>query len=116
MGARRGATVADHDGMVFFGRAPMDPCLGKMVCFGSEDPRLFNRRFTYMVRVASVKMPRLLAFARRVEADIIKVQKLMSATLDGKSDTAHYMRYSGEFGEEPALQCRRQSTRRTHRH
>ena len=94
----------------------MDPRLGKMVCFGSEDPRLFNRRFIYMVRVASVKMPRLLAFARHVETDIIKVQKPTSATLNGKPDTASYNRYSGEFGEKPALQCQRQSAHRTHRH
>ena len=40
-----------------------------------------------MVRVASVKMPRLLAFARHVETDIIKVKKPMSATLNGKPDT-----------------------------
>ena len=30
-------------------------------------PGPLNRRFTHMVRVASVKMPRLLAFARHVE-------------------------------------------------
>ena len=35
-----------------------------------------------MVRVANVKMPRLLAFARHVET-IIKVQKPRSATLMG---------------------------------
>ena len=51
--------------------------------FGSEDPRLFNKRFTNMVRVADVKMPRLFAFARHVEIAIIKVQKLRSATLMG---------------------------------
>ena len=45
--------------------------------------RLFNRRFTYMVRVSNVKMPRLLAFARHMEIAIIKVQKLRSATLMG---------------------------------
>ena len=36
-----------------------------------------------MVRVANVKMPRLLAFARHVEIAIIKVQKLRRATLMG---------------------------------
>ena len=69
-----------------------------------------------MVKVANVKMPQLLAFARHVETDIIEVQKPMSATLNGKPDTARYNRYSVEFGEEPALQCRRQSACRTHRH
>ena len=54
-----------------------------MVWFGSEDPRLFNRQFIYMVRVADVKMPRLLAFTRHVETAIIKVQKSRSATLMG---------------------------------
>ena len=34
-----------------------------------------------MVRVANVKMPRLLAFAQHVETAIIKVQKPRSATL-----------------------------------
>ena len=56
-----------------------------------------------MVRVASVKMPRLLAFARHVEADTIKVQKPMSATLNGEPDTSCYNRYSGEFGEGTRL-------------
>ena len=36
-----------------------------------------------MVRVANVKMPRLLAFARHVEITIIRVQKPRSATLIG---------------------------------
>ena len=36
-----------------------------------------------MVRVANVKMPRLLAFARHMETAVIKVQKLRSATLMG---------------------------------
>ena len=36
-----------------------------------------------MVGVENVKMPRLLTFARHVETAIIKVQKLMSATLRG---------------------------------
>ena len=81
----------------------MDPRLGKMVCFGSEDPRLFNRKFIYMVRVASVKMPRLLAFARHVEINIIKVQKPMSATLNGKPDTARYNRYSGQIRRRTRL-------------
>ena len=36
-----------------------------------------------MVRVANVKMPRLLTFARHVETAIIKVHKPMSATLMG---------------------------------
>ena len=36
-----------------------------------------------MVRVANVKMPRLLAFARHVETAIIRVEKSRSATLMG---------------------------------
>ena len=36
-----------------------------------------------MARVANVKMPRLLAFARHVDIAIIKVQKPRSATLMG---------------------------------
>ena len=38
-------------------------------------PVSLNRRFTYMVRVASVKMPRLLAFARHVEDSHYWAQK-----------------------------------------
>ena len=46
-------------------------------------PVSLNRRFTYMVRVANVKMARLLAFARHVEIAIIKAQKPGSATFMG---------------------------------
>ena len=56
-----------------------------------------------MARVAIVKMPRLLAFVRHVEADIIQVQKPMSVTLNGKPDTAIYNRYFEEFGEGTRL-------------
>ena len=56
-----------------------------------------------MVRVASVKMPRLLAFARHMETNIIKVQKPMSATLNGKPDTTCHNRYSGVFEEGTRL-------------
>ena len=94
MGTRGGAAVTGDDGMVFTG-ALMNPRLGKMVLFGSEDPRLFNRRFTYMVRVANVKMPRILAFARHMETAIIRVQKPRSATLNGKPNTSHYNMYLG---------------------
>ena len=75
----------------------MIPRLGKMVWIGSEDPRLFNRQFIYMVRVANVKMPRLLAFVRHVEAETIKVQKPMSVTLKGEPDTTFYNRYFEKF-------------------
>ena len=77
----------------FFGHALMIPCLGEMVWTGSEDPRLFNRQIIYMVRVASVNIPRLLAFVRHVEAKTIKVQKPMSVTLNGGPGTAIYNRY-----------------------
>ena len=42
-----------------------------------------NRRFTHMIRVANVKMPQPLAFARHVEIAIIKARKPRSATLMG---------------------------------
>ena len=42
-----------------------------------------NRRFAYRVRVANVKMPRLLVFARHMEMAIIKAQKQRSTTLMG---------------------------------
>ena len=42
-----------------------------------------NRRFVYRVRVANVKMPRLLVFARHVEIAIIEAQKPMSTTIMG---------------------------------
>ena len=56
-----------------------------------------------MARVANVKMPRLLAFIRHVEAGTIKVQKPMSVTLNGKPDTTIYDRYFEEFGEGTRL-------------
>ena len=46
-------------------------------------------------------MPRLLAFARHMETDIIKAQKPMSATLNGKPNTAHHNRYSGKLEKNP---------------
>ena len=42
-----------------------------------------NRRLTYGIRVANVKMPRPLVFARHVEMAIIETQKPRSATLLG---------------------------------
>ena len=59
--------MAGHVGMDFFERDPMDTCHGRMVWFGSKNPRPFNRQFTYMARVANVKVPWLVAFARHVE-------------------------------------------------
>ena len=47
-----------------------------------------------MVRVANVKMPRLLAFARHVETAIIKIQKPRSATVMG----SRTLLFSGVFG------------------
>ena len=74
-----------------------------MVWIGSEDPRLLNRQFIYMARVANAKMPRLLAFVRHVEAETIKVQKPMSITLNGKPDTAIYNSCFEEFREGTRL-------------
>ena len=42
-----------------------------------------NRWFVYRVRVANVKMPRLLVFARHVEMAIIEAQKPRSTPLMG---------------------------------
>ena len=42
-----------------------------------------NRRFAYRVRVANVKMPRLLIFARHVEIVILEAQKPRGTTLIG---------------------------------
>ena len=42
-----------------------------------------NRRFAYRVRVANVKMLRLLVFARHMEMAIIEAQKPRSTTLMG---------------------------------
>ena len=47
-----------------------------------------NRRISYMVRVICAKIPRTLVFARHVEAEVMKVWKLMGATLNGKPNTA----------------------------
>ena len=52
-----------------------------------------------MVRVANVKMPRLLAFARHVEAETVEVQNPMSVTLNGEPNTAFYNMYFEEFEE-----------------
>ena len=46
-------------------------------------PVSLNRRFTYMVRVANVKMPQLLVFTRHVEITIIEAQKPRRTTLMG---------------------------------
>ena len=46
-------------------------------------PVSLNRRFTYMVRVLNVKIPRLLTFTRHVEIAIIEAQKPRSTTLWG---------------------------------
>ena len=62
-GARGGAAMAGHVGMDFSERALMDTRRGRMVWFGSKNPRPFNRQFTYVVRVENVKTPWLLAFA-----------------------------------------------------
>ena len=59
-------------------------------------PVSLNRQFSHMVRVVSAKMPRPLAFARHVEAEIMKVQKPRSATLNGKLHTARYFEVFGE--------------------
>ena len=44
-------------------------------------PIYSNRQFAYKVRVANVKMTRLLVFTRHVEIAIIEAQKPRSATL-----------------------------------
>ena len=75
--------MAGHVGMDFSERAPMDTRRGKMVWSGSKNPRLFNRQFTYMARVANVKMPWLLAFARHVEDSPYWARKPRSATFMG---------------------------------
>ena len=59
-----------------------------MVWSGSKNPRLFNRQFTYMARVANVKIPWLLAFARRVEDGPYWAQKPRSPTFMG---AGHYL-------------------------
>ena len=51
-------------------------------------PVSLNRPFSHMVRVVCAKMHQPLIFARHVEAEIMKVQKPMSATLNEKPDTA----------------------------
>ena len=67
-------------------------------------PISLNRRFTYMVRVANVKMPRLLAFARHVEMVITKALKPRSTTLIG-GRILFVVKGTLEYSEmEPALQ------------
>ena len=46
-------------------------------------PVSLNRQFTCMAWVANVKMPRLLAFARHVEINIIEAQKPRNTMLMG---------------------------------
>ena len=73
-----------------------------------------NRRFIYGIRVSNTKMPRPLAFDRHVEVAIIEAQKPRSTTVLRPNTIC----YNGctRSGEEPALQCRRRTARRTHRH
>ena len=100
--------MVGHVGMDFSERAPMDTRRGRMVWFGSKNPRPFNRQFTYMARVANVKMPRLLVFARHVEMVITKALKPRSTTFIG-GRTLFAATGTLEYSvEEPALQCRRQ--------
>ena len=56
-----------------------------------------------MVRVVCAKIPQPLVFARHVEAEIMKVQKPMSATLNEKPDTALYVRCFEVIGEGTRL-------------
>ena len=46
-------------------------------------PLSSNRRFAHRVRVANVKMPRLLVFARHVEMAIIEAERPRSTKLMG---------------------------------
>ena len=62
-----------------------------------------NRRFACRAGVANVKMPLLLAFARHVETETVKVQKPMSVTLNGQPGTVIYNRCFEEFGEGTRL-------------
>ena len=59
--------MAGHVGMDFFGALRQILAVGGWFDLDLRIPASLNRRFTYVVRVASVKMPRLLAFARHVE-------------------------------------------------
>ena len=59
--------MAAHVGMDFFRARSDGYSLWEDGDLELRIPTSLNRRFTYMVRVASVKMPRLLAFARHVE-------------------------------------------------
>ena len=59
--------MAGHDGMDFSGMLRWILAVGGWCDLDLRIPVSLNRRFTYMVRVANVKMPRLLAFARHVE-------------------------------------------------
>ena len=67
MGVRGGVTMAGHDGMDFSGRARWILAVRGWCDLDLRIPDSLNRRFTHMVRVANVKMPRLLAFARDME-------------------------------------------------
>ena len=83
-GARGGAATTNHDGMVSSGRALMRCLLRGGWCdLDLRIPVSLNRQYTYMVRVANVKTPQLLAFAQRVEIIIIEAQKPRSTTLMG---------------------------------
>ena len=98
---------------IFLKHALMNSRWGRMIWIGSKNPHPFNRQFIYLARGANVKMPWRLAFIRRMEDSPYWAWKPRSATFMGSRTLLS--RYS-EFGEEPALQCRRQSARRTHRH
>ena len=54
-----------------------------------------------MTRVANVKMPWLLAFARHVEDGHYWGTEAEECNINGKPDTAHYNRYSGILEKNP---------------
>ena len=54
-----------------------------------------------MVRMANVKMPRLLAFARHVQDSHYQSTEAEECNINGKPDTSHYNRYSGILEKNP---------------
>ena len=95
------------------GRALMMTRGNEKMGFGSKILIPLNRRLVYVARGVDVKTPQ--AFRIRVTRGR---EPILGAEAEERyiTEIGHYSYRYTEFGEEPALQCRRQFARRTRRH
>ena len=98
---------------IFLKHALMDSRWGRMVWIRSENPRPFNRQFIYLARGANVKMPWLLAFARRMEDGPYWAQKPRSPTFMG---AGNYLTDIQDLEKNPPCNAEHNTARSTQRH